>query len=204
MTNGGTLKIRSTWPTTNQTFTPGAGTVNFSAAGAQTVVARTFNNLTLSGSGVKTLSATSIVNGTLSREGTATTTGTTPTYGPTATLQYKGSAAQTTGIEFPATMPDRTVIVDNSSGVTLGASKSVSGALTLTSGAFSPGAFVLALGAGTQIRRAVGSLPVAPTFTSYVDVVYIGSVGVTTGNEIPVWPATLNSLEIGNSGGRHS
>ena len=86
------------------TFTASTGTVNFYAAGAQSIApfAYTFNNVTLSGSGAKT-TTNATINGILSMEGTATTTGTVATYGGSATLQYKGSAAQTTGTEFPAT-----------------------------------------------------------------------------------------------------
>ncbi len=55
-------------------------------------------------------------------EGTATATGSTPTYGASATLQYKGSAAQTTGSELPATFNGYNgVIINNTSGVTLSA-----------------------------------------------------------------------------------
>ena len=79
------------------TFTASTGTVNFNAAGAQSVpFAYTFNNLTLSGSGAKTINNATI-NGILSLEGTATAT--TPTYGAAATLQYNGTGAQTTGPE---------------------------------------------------------------------------------------------------------
>jgi hypothetical protein len=99
------------------------------AAQATTGLPATVNNLILSGSDAKTL-GTVAVNGTLSMEGTATTAGTAPTYGSAATLQYKGSAAQTVGSEFPATFSGTGgVIINNTSGVTLS-----SGSKTIGSG----------------------------------------------------------------------
>ena len=65
-------------------------------------------------------------------EGTATTTGTVATYGAAATLQYKGSAAQTTGTEFPATFAGSGgVKIENASGVTLGAARTINASLTV-------------------------------------------------------------------------
>jgi len=87
---------------TGGTFTPSAGTVAYSLAGAQTAPALTYNNLTLSGSGAKTFYlASPTINGILSLEGTATVsvsyylfTGPV-TYGPNATLQYNTSTLRT-------------------------------------------------------------------------------------------------------------
>ena len=53
------------------TFTPSSGTVNFNAAGVQTVGAYAFNDLMLSGSGDKSLPAGASLAGTLSITGTA-------------------------------------------------------------------------------------------------------------------------------------
>jgi hypothetical protein len=130
----GTLNLGGAFLTdATGTLTTVAGcTVNYNGA-AQTVGNFVYNNLTLSGSGSKTTTGAT-VNGILSMEGTATTTGTVPTYGASATLQYKGTAAQTTGTEFPATFSGSGgVIINNSNGVTLGAGKTIS-RLTLTAG----------------------------------------------------------------------
>ena len=88
------------WNGTGSVFSAGTGTVNFGAAGAQTVssTATSFNNLTVSGSGIKTFSVTPTVNGILSLEGTATVTVTGAgviTYGSNATLQYNTTTART-------------------------------------------------------------------------------------------------------------
>lgn len=147
VSNGATLKIGGTnsMPTGYATYSFGAAsTVEYNGT-AQIVGARTYGNLTLSGSGAKTTTGAT-VNGVLSMEGTATTTGTVATYGVAATLQYKGSAAQTTGIEFPTTFAGSGgVIINNASGVALGSSKAITNGLTLTSGAFGVGTNTLTL-----------------------------------------------------------
>ncbi len=132
----GTLILSGSTPFTitgggSSTFTANGtnATVNYSGA-AQTVQAATYQNLILSGSGTKTTAGVS-VNGTLSLQGTASVSAA-PTYGPNATLQYAGSAAQTQGPELPATIPSFTI--NNASGVTLTNSTTVSNTLSLVSG----------------------------------------------------------------------
>jgi hypothetical protein len=122
------------WNAANGKLTTVAGsTVEYYGAGAQTVGNFTYSNLTLSGSGAKTTTGAT-VNGILSMEGTATTAGTASTYGAAATLQYRGSAAQTTGIEFPATWAGSGgVIINNANGVTLGGNKAIN-TLNVTAG----------------------------------------------------------------------
>ncbi|MDP4240574.1 MAG: hypothetical protein Q8904_14000, partial [Bacteroidota bacterium] len=133
--NGGssTLNENATsttaWSGTGSLFTAGTGTVNFGGT-TQTISATgttTFTNLTFSNSGVKTISNTVVVNGVLSMEGTATATVSgTLTYGSSATLQYKGSSAQTTGNEFVSPFTGNGgVKINNSNGVTLGSARSV-------------------------------------------------------------------------------
>jgi fibronectin-binding autotransporter adhesin len=134
---GGTLNIGGNFTITTLTFTPGTGTVNYNATGAQIVGVLTYSNLTLSGTGAKTFAAgTTTVNSVLSMEGTATATVTgTLTYGAASTLQYMGSGVQTTGAEFPATFGGTGgVIINNSNGVSLNSSRTVSYRLSMTSG----------------------------------------------------------------------
>ena len=118
------------------TLNANAGTtVNYGCAGAQTVADKTYENLTLSGSGLKTTSGSTTVNEILSMEGTATASAT-PTYGASSTLQYKGSSAQTTtDIEFPSSSAAPNLIINNTNGVTLHANRTVAGTLSIT-GAF--------------------------------------------------------------------
>lgn len=90
------------WNGTGTVFTAGTSTVNFGAAGNQTLSASatTFNNLTFSNSGIKTLTtANCTVSGILSMEGTATVSAT-PTYGASATLRYNTTTARTAGVEW--------------------------------------------------------------------------------------------------------
>jgi hypothetical protein len=134
-TDAGTLNLGGTiFTSSTGTLTTVTGsTVNYNGT-TQTVGDFTYYHLTLSGSGAKTTTGTS-VNDILSMEGTATTTGTIATYNAAATLQYKGTAAQTTGTEFPATFAGTGgVIINNANGVTLGAAKTISYLLTMTSG----------------------------------------------------------------------
>jgi len=143
--NGGSslLQIGGDASGTGGAFIASTGTVEWNATGNQIIAQVNYNNLILSGSGAKTTTGAG-VNGILSMEGTATTTGTVATYGVSSTLQYKGSAQQSTGTEFPATWSGTGgVIIDNSSGVTIGSSKTVSGNLSLTNGVIITGANVM-------------------------------------------------------------
>lgn len=122
---------------TGGTFTAGTGTVNYSNAAAQTFPALTYNNLTLSGGGVKTVSTTPTVSGILSMQGTSSVTVTTGavTFGAASTLEYAGSSAQTsTNEEFPAASGPVNLKINNASGVILHAARSIGGDLTLTNG----------------------------------------------------------------------
>jgi hypothetical protein len=199
--NGGSsiLKVNATsataWNGNGSVFNAGTGTANFGGA-AQTLSASatTFNNLTFSGSALKTLTtANCTVNGILSMEGTATASAV-PTYGASSTLQYKGSALQTTGPEFPALFGGSGgVIINNASGVNLGASSGVANALTLTSGTFGIGAYTLTLNGPT-----IAGTPNNLSTTSSSSLSFGGS---STPVQIPGSVLALNNLTIANSNG---
>jgi len=111
-------------------FNAGTGTIIFSATGPQSITGTTtFNNLTLTGSGIKTLTTAPTINGLLSMEGTATVSATvSPTFGSASTIQYKGTGPTITGMEFPATFGGSGgVIIDQGSAntVTLNAIRSI-------------------------------------------------------------------------------
>lgn len=130
--NGGssTLRLGSGFSGTGGTFTAGTGTVEYNATGIQTIAAVTYNNLTLSGTSAKTITGAT-VNGIFTIAGTATTTGTILTYGGSSTLRYDGSGVQTVGIEWPSTFA-RPIIIANTNGVVLDASKATyTGTLTV-------------------------------------------------------------------------
>ena len=114
----------------------------------QTVYATTYHHLYLLGSGVKTTDGVS-VNGIMFLGGTATVSAASPVvYGSTASLQYHGTTAQTTGAEFPAVFNGSGgVLINNSLGVTLGADKEITEGLIIgESGLLDIGTYKLTTG----------------------------------------------------------
>jgi len=122
--------------------------VMYADYGDQTVYATTYHNLYLLGSGVKTTDGVS-VNGILFLGGTATVSAASPVvYSSTASLQYHGTTAQTTGAEFPAVFNGSGgVLVNNSQGVILGADKEITDGLIIgESGLLDIGTYKLTTG----------------------------------------------------------
>jgi hypothetical protein len=175
------------------TLTPSTGTVEYNAAGAQTIGDFIYNKLTLSGSGAKTTTGAT-VNGTLSMQGSATAAGTSPTYGGAAILEYNGSAAQTTGnIEFPATL-NADLVINNTAGVTLNAAKILNGNLTLSDGVLTAGTNLSMSTTGTPtIIRSEGSITGTLQGTADYNVTYTGN-SKTTGIELAVSGTTSQGL----------
>lgn len=139
---------------------PTSGTVIYNNAGAQVAGAYEYNNITLTGTGAKTVSGIT-VNGILSMEGTATAAGTTPSYGASSTIQYRGSAAQVTGIEMPVSYSGSGgVIIDNSSGITLSSDITISSLLTMIQGNITTGSYTLILSntASTSLLHTSGTI----------------------------------------------
>jgi hypothetical protein len=143
VSNGASLKIGGTGtiPSNYSTHSIGStSTIEYAGTNQSVAVlnsSQNYGNLTISGSGTKTLAGSETVNGTLSRQGTATFSlgGSTLTYGASASLEYNGSASQTTGSELPSSIASgQTVIINNASGVSLGAATTINGTLTLTNG----------------------------------------------------------------------
>ncbi|PWU24319.1 hypothetical protein C5B42_00060 [Candidatus Cerribacteria bacterium 'Amazon FNV 2010 28 9'] len=133
--NSSVLQIGGNVSGVGGTFTAGTGTVEWNSGGAQSLANVSYFNLTLSNSGTKTIMPGTTVNGSLSLQGTTTTTGPAITYGPSSTLEYAGSSAQTsTNVEFPAANGPFNLKINNASGVTLHAARAIGGAVTFTSG----------------------------------------------------------------------
>jgi len=129
-----TLNIGGTSTISTLSANASGNTVMYNKAGAQIAYVTIYNNLSLGGSGIKTITNTT-VNGTLSMEGTATATGTVASYGSGATLQYKGTAAQTAGSEFPTTFSGSGgLIVNNPLGLTIVPAKTIANQINLISG----------------------------------------------------------------------
>lgn len=143
----------------------GTSTVNYTGAGNQNIPGGTYDTYTIGGAGVKTLNGTLIINGSgkLMKKGSATLSGTIQ-YTSGATLEYNDTtsafAASTSG-EWPSSNGPTNVIVNLTGSstpvISLGAGKTISGQLTLTSGALAIGANTLTLngtisGTGGDIR----------------------------------------------------
>ncbi len=202
-TDNGTLNVGGTITGGGITSTvggganaPTSGTVNYNNA-AQTVGTYTYNNLTLSGSGLKTTTGVT-VNGILSMEGTATAS-VVPNYGTGATLQYAGSALQTTGVEFPTSpsaIPNLTI--NNANGVNLNSSKTVSGSLDLKQGSLSIGANTLTL-SGTTTRNAPGTGTITGNASGNISIGGTGAFGTLffTGGSNTINNLTINRTASG-------
>ncbi len=143
--NGGSSTINvnfvsaTAWNGTATVFVPQTSTVNFGAAGAQTISAtgtRSFNNLTYSNSGLKTNTACN-VSGTFTLQGTATASAA-PTYtGTVYGLRYNTSDNRNAGAEWPATFDGSGGVTIATSTITVATAKvfSVDDPLTINTGA---------------------------------------------------------------------
>jgi hypothetical protein len=153
----GTLVLNAATPsnfsltgTTEMLFNGGNSTVNYNRAGNQVVIGETYNNLSLSGSGVKTNNGITIA-GIMAMRGTATASSA-PVFLAGSILEYNGSTAQTTGPEFPASMPGG-VIINNTNGLTLNASRTVAANVDLQNGLLHTGTNTLTIGASGSISQ---------------------------------------------------
>jgi hypothetical protein len=174
VTVNGKINFSGAAPTISATTIAFNGTIEYSANGAQTFVAAAgsgaavplaYTNLILSGSGAKTTLAsqttTIAANGSLTMSGGATPAtfafGSGGAFSVSATgttLSYTAAGAQTTGPEWVANFQN--VNVNNSAGISLDASKTVNGTLTLATGTVTTGANTLTLGASGTVSRTSG------------------------------------------------
>jgi hypothetical protein len=196
----------------SSTFTPnGTNATVIYSAGGQTINGAIYQNLTLANSGPKTISGVT-VNGILSMQGTATATAA-PVYGPNATLQYAGSNPQVSGPELVSTIAN--LSINNSMGVTLTNSTTVSNLLTLangiitctnrlilgTNGSISGGTSNSYLNGSLQKNFSVGTqsflFPVGDTEFAPVN---LSGLTVTTAGAVTVSTAAGAPAQIGGSG----
>ncbi|MFA6455220.1 MAG: hypothetical protein WCW40_00250, partial [Bacteroidota bacterium] len=92
--SNGTFNIATAFPTVIGTTSITGGTIGYTDAGAQSIALQTYNNLVLSGSGVKTFaSGTTNITGDLTFGGSASADAITNT----TTINYNGSGAQVVG-----------------------------------------------------------------------------------------------------------
>jgi hypothetical protein len=148
--NSSTLNLGGGLSETGGTFTAGTSTVNYNAAGAQTVAGVTYYNLMTSGSGTKTLGGAVIVNGNLTIGSSTTLDVSSNNYGLTVkgnwsnsgtftqrsgTVTLSGSNAQT----MTGATTFYNLILNNNNGLTINSDETVSNMLTLTNGKISTG-----------------------------------------------------------------
>lgn len=170
MTNGGTLRIRTSWTSANTTLTPGSGTVNWNVTGAASTLPAsvlTYNNLTITATGrTASLGVATTVNGNLlisagtlsvsasnfaldvkgdftnNMAAAAFTAG-------TGTVTLNGTGAQAIGGTFATAFNDLT-ISNTSAAVSANTNLSAAGNLTVSANAIlQPAAAVVISGAGT-------------------------------------------------------
>ncbi len=183
--------------TGSQTFDPAAG-YGFNGSQAQVtgnLMPGTIGNLLIDNSAGLTLSNSVTVNGILELKNGALSAGSnTLMYGPVASLKYSGSASQTTtDSEYPSSVKPMNLIIANSKGVTLHASREagyidLSGKLkldvnTMTADSASEGdltTFIVTGDGGTLKLNNVGSsqklYPVGTTLYSPVWITNTGTV----------------------------
>ena len=190
---------------------PANQTINRGRVGLSSgMVAVTYRNLTLAGSGNKDLPSTSTatITGVLSFQGTAVMTTTSPTYAAGSTLEYKGSAQQTTtAFEFlsGATAPSN-LIIDNPLGVILHANRTLrtSGVntITLRNGIFNNSSSNVTMATGSTIVRSGGSFQATPLFPLSVNLLYEQTSAIITSSlEVPTTTSILSNLTINNTNG---
>jgi hypothetical protein len=146
----------------------------------------TVNNLTLNNSAGLTLSSDVVINGTMEiKEGLIQSGAEVLSYGEDGALKYSGSSAQTTGnVEFPAVGGPKDLLISNTAGVNLHASRQIRGTLNLSA--------KLVLEANTLTA---GSATTASVTTMFVNTDGGGKL------KLPVANSTEVLYPVGASGG---
>lgn len=200
--NGASPFVLNNTGSSAMNFNGTGSTVKYAASSSQnSVLGRPYTNLTFAGSGTKNILAGASVSGTMSMQGTATAASQPISYGAGATLEYKGSTAQTTSnYEYPTTSGPSALRIDNTLGVTLNGDKSVSTVLTFVNGKINTGINKISLGAGAYCTGAgtgkyingieeiyiPNTLNPRDTFfigdANYFTPIYLGFTGLTSGS----------------------
>lgn len=211
-TGGSSITAAGDWDNSGGgIFNPGASTVTFDGAGAQSIKgdAETFNNFTVNKSvgtltgtgsvtaltftGAMTLTAGTFAPGTIASIGVAgnwTNNGATFTPG-VGTVTFNGSAPQSIG--GTTSTPFNGLTLNNPAGATLGINTTVNGALTLTNGELATGASTLSIGnAGTTSRTngfVVGTMQ--KSFNTLGSFTYpVGTIGAYSPMDVTVTAGT--------------
>ena len=236
LSGGGSFStsITGTVKTSNTTATPipsgisWGGTFQYAvAAGGQTVIAGTYNNLTVSntsnsnsesgnitvsavftttaggkfsiGANILTLNGTSSMSATGYLTGSASSNLTIGGTGALGSLYFDQTTVGTTN-----KIQNLTINRTSSGTLTIANALVVSTNLYLYNAAVTATTANLTLSTGANIFRTAATLSAAPTFPGTVNVTYGDgsySTGITTGNELPTSATALNNLTINVSGG---
>ena len=182
-----TLTVSGNWYH-NGSFAANTSTVIYNGT-AQTGAAATYNNLTLSTSGLKTFTTTPTINGILSMEGTSTIS-IAPTYGTSATLQYNTSTLRTAGLEWTSSFAGTGgIIIANTGTITMNAAKTLGASVPLTINAGS----ILSTGTSTTSTLTVGGITTINgklLLANTAAKVFTGNVTINSGGE---WSETAAS-----------
>ncbi|WP_158598138.1 MULTISPECIES: MBG domain-containing protein [unclassified Flavobacterium] len=103
------------------------GTVSYNGAGTRSVGEYSYNNLTISGTGVRTISSKVTVNGKLNMAGAATVSAA-PTYGVDASLQYT-AASFTVGSEWVSPFIAKGGVEISTPGLTISSTVTIPGSV---------------------------------------------------------------------------
>ena len=187
----------------------GNQTINRESSTTGNFVILDYNNLILSGSGIKTLPASAIANvyETLSMQGSAVMANKSPVFHDYSTLEYKGSVAQTTtDYEFPQTGGPQYLIIDNPLGVSLNSDKTLKTSdinlLLLNSGTLNNSSFNVSLLSGSAVYRTGGSVSASPTYNTEVNIYYSDhTASVVSGPEIPEASSLIKNITVQNLNG---
>lgn len=189
--NGGssTLNIGGNCSGAGGTFTAGTSTVNWNAAGAQTLCAVSYYNLTLSNSGAKTATGVTSIGGSLTISGTATMTGNSALTVAGA-LNYLSTGSTTltaaTAVSIGTYNQAAGTLIDNGNTITV----TGTGASTWSQsgGTFTPTGTVAFTGAAPQIGAA--------NFNNLTINVGAGNSATLTGNVIGTGVLSLTSGRV--------
>lgn len=168
------------------TFTAGTGTVNWNAAGAQTVCQYAYYNLGLSNSGAKTMTGVTTIGSNLNISGTATMTANSA-FTVSGALNYASSGSTTltaaTAISIGSYNQTAGTLVDNGNTITV--TGTGAGTWSQTGGTFTPTGTVVFTGAAPQIGAA--------NFNNLTINVGVGNSAALTGNATLSGMLTLTS-----------
>lgn len=218
--SGGEYEVAAsstTFPSGGVTQNAGSA-IRYSSSNATTLYSgiTTYKALILSGAGSKTLTASISVDSLLQLSGAFTTLSLgsySLTYNAGSKLRYGASgqltAETTTDAEWPAAAGPQNIQIYNSGGVTLHASRTVSGTLTLTAGTLNQNSQTLTIASGASVVYSGGSVTPAliypasltnfapPSGTTVGSMTVNGAVSLTNGSLTVSDGATLT---LGNSG----